>query len=92
MFPYFIYISTPIILNYWYFKVNFLRPENLSWDISSLEWSNYWYISKWIFLGSKNLFSDSSSLGSILLRDIKDSVLVKLHNLPMQTQSVEESR
>ena len=25
-------ISAPVILNYWYLKVNFLGPENLLWD------------------------------------------------------------
>ena len=28
-FPTFLYISTPVISNYWYLKVNFLGPENL---------------------------------------------------------------
>ena len=32
----FVFISIPILSNYWYFKVNFLGPENLLWDISSL--------------------------------------------------------
>ena len=27
--PIILYISTPVISNYWYLKVNFLRPENL---------------------------------------------------------------
>ena len=34
----FIKISYPDISNYWYLKVNFLVPENLLWDISSLGW------------------------------------------------------
>ena len=28
-------IATPVTSNYWYFKVNFLGPENLDRDISS---------------------------------------------------------
>ena len=36
-FPIFIYISTPVIPNYWNLKVNYLGPENLLSDISSLE-------------------------------------------------------
>ena len=29
IFPYIIIISTPVISDYWYLKVNFLGPENL---------------------------------------------------------------
>ena len=39
------YISTSVTTNYWYLKVNFLEPENLLWDISSLGWTSnlrYW--------------------------------------------------
>ena len=32
----FIYFSTPVISNYCYLKVNFMGPENLLCDISSL--------------------------------------------------------
>ena len=35
-FPILNYIAASFILNYWYLKVNFLGPENLLWDISSL--------------------------------------------------------
>ena len=38
-FPIFIWISTHVIRNYKYLKVNFLEPENLFWDICSLEWT-----------------------------------------------------
>ena len=34
------YIATPLISNYWYLKVNFLGPENLPLDISSLKTEN----------------------------------------------------
>ena len=38
-FPISLCISTPVSSNYLYSKVNFLGPENLLWDISSLGWS-----------------------------------------------------
>ena len=36
--PVFRNISTLVISNYWYLKVNFLGTENLLWDTSSLRW------------------------------------------------------
>ena len=38
-FPIFPYISTHGIPNYRYLKVNFLGPEKLLWNISSLGWT-----------------------------------------------------
>ena len=35
-----LYISTHVISNLWYLKVNFLRPENFLWDISGLRWNS----------------------------------------------------
>ena len=34
------YITTPVISNYWYLKVNFLGSENLLLDICSLRQEN----------------------------------------------------
>ena len=36
----FIFNSAPFIPNYIYLKVNFLGPENLVWDISTLGWAS----------------------------------------------------
>ena len=38
-FPFFIYISTSVVSNYWYLKANFLGPEHLLWDIDNVNWT-----------------------------------------------------
>ena len=34
--PCFYWHTTPVISNYWYLKVNFLGPDNILWDISTV--------------------------------------------------------
>ena len=49
------HLKSRFIPNYWYLKVNFLGPEKLLWDISSLGWTWFWDILNWLYIHSHPL-------------------------------------
>ena len=61
-------VSVPDISDYWYLKVNFLGPENLLWDISSLRWSLTLRYQKLIVYGIN--FIKKSVIGPYYFLDI----------------------